>query len=251
MLRTILAPNASAMTLTGTICYIVGRQRAAIIDTGPADPRHIDALADQVAGADSVTILLTHDHPDHGAGAEELGRRIGTTALSLGASRTADRLHDGQTVDTDAGTLVTIATPGHCPDHAAFHWPAQDAIFCGDLMMGGLDTAVVAAPEGNLRLYLESLERLRTLRPRVIYPAHGPPFTEPDRAIDRYLDHRRHRTDQVRTALRDGYRSTTAITNRVYGNELDPRLRSFAEAAVEAYLEYLRETGRLATGPDD
>jgi glyoxylase-like metal-dependent hydrolase (beta-lactamase superfamily II) len=233
------------MTLAGTITYVVGERQLAIIDPGTAARAHLDTLADAARNAGSVTILLTHDHPDHAGGAAELGRRLDAPVRGIAAGQDAPPLADGDAIATDEGELVVLATPGHCPDHAAFHWPAQDAVFCGDLMMGGLDTAVVAAPEGNLGAYLASLERLRTLRPRIIYPSHGPPFTDADEAVGRYVAHRRERERQVLDALAAGARGTEAITDAVYGDLLNPGLRPFAEAAVEAYLLHLRETGRL------
>jgi glyoxylase-like metal-dependent hydrolase (beta-lactamase superfamily II) len=273
--RAILAPNASPMTMAGTITYLVGADHVAILDPGSADPRHLAAIAAAVGDADSATILLTHDHPDHATGARELAELLGApaggrtgsgTGAPAAGPRVAPRgsraaglavpvrtladgtLADGDAVPTDHGDLTVVATPGHCPDHAAFHWPAAAAVFCGDLMMGGLDTAVVAAPEGDVGAYLESLERLRALRPSVIYPAHGPPFTDPDGDIDRYVRHRREREAQVLAAVAAGARTADAITDRVYGDSIDPRLRDFARAAVVAYLRHLRETGRL---PDD
>jgi glyoxylase-like metal-dependent hydrolase (beta-lactamase superfamily II) len=111
--------------------------------------------------------------------------------------------------------------------------------------MGGLDTAVVAAPDGDLGAYLDSLERLRSLHLSVIYPAHGPPFTDPDRALDRYVQHRRDRLEQVLAAVEAGDRDANSITDRIYGDSMDPGLRPFALAAVEAYLAYLRATERM------
>jgi glyoxylase-like metal-dependent hydrolase (beta-lactamase superfamily II) len=242
--RAFLAPNASPMTMDGTVTYVVGRRMAAIIDPGSAAAAHVDVLAAAVAGAARVDILVTHDHPDHSTGVPELARRLDATVWSLRAGSLAD----GSVIATDEGDLVGVATPGHSDDHVSFHWPAADAVFCGDLMMGGLDTAVVAAPEGSIAAYLRSLERLRSLRPRTIYPAHGLPFTDPDEAISRYVRHRAERETQVLAAMAAGARSVAEITDLVYGAGLDERLKSFAEAAVAAYLEHLRESGRLEEG---
>jgi glyoxylase-like metal-dependent hydrolase (beta-lactamase superfamily II) len=232
------------MTMGGTVSYVVGRQRAIVLDPGSAAPTHLDALTAAVQGAGHVTILLTHDHPDHSTGAPDLARRLDAPVLSLGAGT----LRDGEAIATDEGEIVVVSTPGHTPDHAAFFWPAARAAFCGDLMMGGLDTAVVAAPEGDLAAYLASLEKLRALRPEIVYPAHGPPFTDPDQAIDRYVRHREQRERQVLDALAAGVRGLDDITDHVYGGGLDEGLRGFALAAIQAYLIHLRATGRL---PDD
>ena len=242
MLETVLAPNASPLTLDGTRTYIVGGSRAVVIDPGSDDPGHLDAIAAALGGGSLVAVLVTHGHPDHLAGAPELADRLDAPVRRLG-----DRsLAHGDTVETDAGALTVIATPGHTRDHAAFHWPEQAAVFCGDLMMGGQDTALVAPPDGRLGPYLESLDRVRALEPDVIYPAHGPAFDDPEAALDRYVAHRQERLDQVMDALRAGHgQDTDALRNAVYGDDLDQELHSVANAALKAYLGYLQGQGAV------
>jgi glyoxylase-like metal-dependent hydrolase (beta-lactamase superfamily II) len=241
VLRTIVAPNASPLTLDGTRTHVLGRLRLLIIDPGSGDPSHLDALADAVGSGDVAAVVVTHAHPDHEAGADELAGRIGAPV------RMARRgtLRDGDLLDTDAGPVRAVATPGHTRDHMALHWPAGSAIFCGDLMVGGQDTALVAPPEGRLGPYLASLDRIRKLRPGTIYPAHGPPFHHPEDALDRYVRHRRVRLDQVRRALLDGSAGYEALLTAVYGSDLDPELRDPALAALKAYLEHLQALGQI------
>ena len=148
-------------------------------------------------------------------------------------------------METDSGRLVTVATPGHTTDHAAFHWPDSDAVFCGDLMMGGHHTALVAPPEGRLGPYLMSLERVRGLAPGVIYPAHGPAFDDPQAALDRYVGHRRARLDQVLRAVRGGAHDYETLRRVVYGDSLEPGLERAAMAALKAYLEHLQGLGEV------
>ena len=240
MLRSVLAPNASAMTLDGTRTHLVGERDVAVIDPGPDLPSHIDAL---VAGAPRpVAILLTHTHPDHAAGATSLAARTGAPVRCIAD----DSLAEGDVIVTDHGALVTLHSPGHAPDHASFHWPEQAMVFCGDLMMGGLDTALVAPPEGDLSDYLASLERMRRLRPAVIVPAHGPPFTDCDASIDRYVEHRQARLRQVLNALADDPLTTDGVAERVYGGTIPAELREVATAAAEAYLRHLARQGLVA-----
>lgn len=238
-LRTLLAPNPSPMTLDGTRTFVVGRREAAVIDPGPDDPIHRERLLRALEDAARVTLALTHRHPDHAAGADVLAAALGSRVQRGPAVPS-----EGDVVPTDAGDLHVLATPGHTPDHCAFHWPAESAIFCGDLMMGGLDTALVAAGEGDLGQYLASLERLRGLRAAILYPAHGPPFTEPDAAIARYLEHRADRERQVLAALAQGARGLREIASHVYG-EIAPELRDWVELTVRAYLEHLEGMGRV------
>jgi len=242
MLQTVLAPNASPLTLDGTRTYIVGEARAVVIDPGSDDPTHLDAIVEALGDGVLATVLVTHEHPDHLQGAGALAER-----LDARVRRFANRsIGAGDTVETDAGTLVAVPTPGHTPDHLAFHWPEANAVFCGDLMMGGQDTALVAVPEGRLGPYLGSLERVRRLEPAVIYPAHGPPFEDPMAAIDRYVQHREERMEQVLAALRAGHgASNDALRTFVYGDDLPEALHGAAQAALKAYLEYLQGQGRV------
>lgn len=240
-MRSILAPNPSPMTLDGTRTYLVGRARVAVIDPGPAIDAHLDAVAETIGDGVVVGVLVTHTHADHAGGAAALAERMGAPLLA----RRVGTLAEGDRIETDAGVLVPVATPGHAPDHLAFHWPEGDAVFCGDLMLGGLDTALVAAPEGDLTAYLASLERLRALAPRVIFPAHGPPFEHPAQAIDAYIRHRRDRETQVLAALQAGVATLDGLADAVYGRDLHPTLRDFTRRTVAAYLEHLERVGRV------
>ena len=240
MLRTVLAPNASPLTLDGTRTYVVGRGRVAVLDPGSDDPGHLEAVADAIGDGAVTAILVTHDHPDHIGGASALAERFDCPVRSL-RGRT---LREGQRIETDAGELVAVATPGHTTDHVAFHWPAERAVFCGDLMMGGHDTALVAPPEGRLGAYLASLERIRALAPSIIHPAHGPAFMQPDQALDRYVRHRELRQEQVLGALRRGVGGYEDLLDAVYGDAVAPELRRAAMAALKAYLEHLQAQGK-------
>jgi glyoxylase-like metal-dependent hydrolase (beta-lactamase superfamily II) len=233
--RVVTAANPSPMTLDGTHTYLVGRRRVAVIDPGPALAAHREAIV-EVVGDGEAEILLTHGHPDHAAGAAALAERLGAPVRAAAAG-----VVDGRRFTTDGGELVAVATPGHAPDHYAFHWPDAGAVFVGDLMMGGQDTTLVAPPEGDLGAYLSSLERVRSLRADVLYPAHGPPFRDAPAAIAAYMAHRRDREARVVAALQEGPLSVDALVDAVYGGELDARLREAARGATHAYLRHLNE----------
>ncbi|HUH12179.1 MAG TPA: MBL fold metallo-hydrolase [Longimicrobiales bacterium] len=239
-LRVLRADNASPLTLDGTRTYLVGEREVAVIDPGPAHADHLRTLTAALRGAAAVRVLLTHGHPDHAAGAAPLAARLGATVHGLADGTLAP----GETVPTDAGVLVVHAAPGHTPDHAVFHWPERAAVFCGDLLTGGMDTALVAPPEGDLGDYLRSLERVDGLAAGVLLPAHGPPFHDPAATLERYTAHRRERERQVLAALGAGARTVAGVVERVYPG-LQEGLRRAAEGAVLAYLEHLAADGRV------
>lgn len=255
MLRTLLAGNPSPMTLDGTRTFVVGRERPAVIDPGPDDAAHRAALEAALAGRRPAAILLTHAHPDHAEGAAALARRTGGEvlmargALSPLPEGVVDRwIGEGAEVETDAGTLRAVATPGHAPEHLAFHWegasaPAGGALFVGDLLMGSGDTTLVSPPEGDLRAYLRSLDRVEEVGAGVLYPAHGEPIERVREALERYRAHRRVRIEQVEAALRGRPGATSEeLVDLVYGAELHPALRAAAKGSLEAILHYLRGT---------
>jgi glyoxylase-like metal-dependent hydrolase (beta-lactamase superfamily II) len=257
MLQTILASNPSPMTLDGTRTFVVGRERAVVIDPGPDDPAHLDAILAALDGRTPAAILLTHSHPDHADAAPALAARTGAPVrMAVGAPgfRTdafvSQRLADGERIETDAGALTAVATPGHAPEHVCFlltEGPAEHdrALIAGDMFMGGGDTTLVAPPEGSLTDYLASLDRLEALRPGVIHPAHGPPIADGMEAIRRYRAHRAERIEQVVHALRHGPAAPGELIDRVYGAELHPQLRGAAEGSLRAILSHLTATGRV------
>lgn len=256
MLQTILAPNPSPMTLDGTRTFIVGRERAVVIDPGPDDAAHLDAIGRALDGRTPVAILLTHGHADHAASAGLLFSRTGAPVrMARGAlvplqEVVTEWIEDGERIGTDAGALTAVATPGHAPEHVCFVWtdgPAEHdrALIAGDMFMGGGDTTLVAPPEGSLTEYLASLDRLEALRPGAIHPAHGPPIADGMEAIRRYRAHRAERIEQVVRALRHAPAAPGELIDRVYGAELHPGLRGAAEGSLRAILAHLADTGRV------
>ncbi|MEX2582044.1 MAG: MBL fold metallo-hydrolase [Gemmatimonadota bacterium] len=255
-LRSVLAPNPSPMTLDGTRTYIVGRRRPVVIDPGPAVATHVQAVLSRLEGQEPVAIVLTHTHEDHAGAAAELSRASGGPVLLSDPSRLAPgspsafhlrlRAEEGDIIESDAGSLRIVATPGHAPDHIALVWrgeeaPPDGAAFVGDLLMGEGDTTLVAPPEGNLAEYLRSLDKLRRLGLSVLYPAHGPALQRAGDAIDRYTEHRRIRIDQVGRALSERPDiPLSSLVQLVYGDGLDPRLRRAAEGSLQALVRYLQ-----------
>lgn len=223
------APNPGPMTLDGTNTYVVGRDPAVVIDPGPDDAGHIEAIREVVEGRGGIgTVLLTHSHSDHAGGVEALG---------LEPARPAD----GENV---AG-LRALATPGHAADHFCFL--LDRACFTGDLILG--EGSTIVGPRemgGSLADYMRSLEKLRALDLTTIYPGHGPEVTDPEAKIAEYIEHRMMRERRLVAALERGERSKAALLAEVW-DDVPELLRGAAAIAMQAHLEKLEDEGRLPT----
>jgi glyoxylase-like metal-dependent hydrolase (beta-lactamase superfamily II) len=226
-LERLTAPNPSPMTLEGTNTYIVGRDPAVVIDPGPNDPGHIEAVRASADARGGIgVVLLTHGHGDHSDGVEALG--VAPTPVS-----------DGETI---AG-LEVIATPGHAEDHFCFL--LEKACFTGDLILG-MGSTIVGPRDtgGSLLEYMRSLERLQQLDLEVLYPGHGPEVDDPQAKIAEYIEHRLMRERRLVAALDRGERSRAALLAEVW-DDVPAELRGPAAIAMEAHLEKLQDEGRL------
>ena len=219
------APNPSPLSLDGTNTYVVDRW---VVDPGPADPGHLDAVM-AAAGGSLEGIVLTHDHPDHAEGAPALAERAGTRQLLRPAG--GER----------AGPFEAIATPGHSPDSVCLLHGR--VLFSGDTVLGA--GSVFLTPGGGaLAAYLASLRRLRDLDLEVICPGHGPVIADPRAKIDEYLEHRLERERRLLTALEAGACTIDALLDEAW-SEVPAQLRPLAAVTLEAHLEKLRDEGRL------
>ena len=245
--RIVQADNAGLFALGGTRSVIVGRRRVAVVDPGPDDAPHREALLREVEGAEWGVILLTHRHPDHAAGGPALARATGFQVRAAAEGSGVEPLSAGQRVATDGGTLEVVPTPGHTPDHLAFLLRPHGILLAGDLLLGRGSTTWVGEYPGCVADYLASLDRIQAMELRRIIPAHGPDLTDPDDAVDRFRSHRLERIRQVQGALDDGVggrepaskEGLEALVDRIYGDELPTGLREGARWSVRAILEYL------------
>ncbi len=242
----IRANNPSPMTLTGTNTYVVGRDPAWVIDPGPDDAAHIDAVraAGEARGGISG-VLLTHSHADHSAGVELLG-----APLLWGAVSGSDETNwlpdpDHRPANEAPPEFEVVPTPGHAADHAAFVW--RDVCFCGDIILG--EGSTIVPPEafgGSLADYLASLKRLRELDVSLFAPGHGEWITDPRAKIDEYVAHRAAREQTLLVAINSGERSRKALLDDAWADVPDV-LRGAAALAMQAHLEKLEAEGLVDT----
>lgn len=242
----VLAPNPSQMTLGGTNSYILsdGDGQLAVVDPGPDDPGHIQALLDAVDRLGRlVSVLVTHRHHDHLPAALPLCERTGAVLVGHPDLPGVQRpVQDGQVV---FGALVALSTPGHTRESLTFWDPPSRALFTGDLMAGS-GTVVVDDQPGALTDYLASLERLAALEPRAIYPGHGPRVDDAPARIREYLAHRRQRVQQVIDQLAATPTATVDDLVAAIYPTLQPTLVPQAARNVRANLDVLEREGRVA-----
>ena len=265
--RRMLCDNPSPFTFKGTMSYIVGRGQVAIIDPGPDDARHIDALLDAVRNETVTHIVVTHTHRDHSPGAARVKAATGAKTYGEGPHRAARPLHvgeaprldasndtdfspdqplaDGAVVSGNGFTLEAIATPGHTANHMAFALKGADVLFSGDHVMGW-STSIVAPPDGAMSDYMASLDRLAA-RPETVYLAgHGDVIRNAPDLVARYIAHRRGREASILHRLGKEEADIPSLVRAIYIG-LDPRLAGAAALSTLAHLEDLTARGLVAT----
>jgi glyoxylase-like metal-dependent hydrolase (beta-lactamase superfamily II) len=227
---------------THTNCYRVGRT---VIDPASPYPDEQARLAAWLAdGVDRI--VLTHHHVDHIGGVVDLAARTGAPVYAHADARMPFpvdvRLEDDDVLDTGAGHLRCLHTPGHADGHLCFLLEETGEIIAGD-MVAGTGTIVLLPPEGHLATYLASLERLLPLATTLL-PAHGPAIPDGVGLVRHYIAHRHARTAQVEAALADGPRDPRGIAAAVYAGVPGVDL-ALAAAQVRTHLSWLVEHGRV------
>jgi glyoxylase-like metal-dependent hydrolase (beta-lactamase superfamily II) len=243
----VLAANPGLMTLDGTNTWLLREadsESAVVVDPGPDDAVHLGAVL-RAAGR-VATILLSHGHPDHSAGAARLAELTGAPVRALDPAHRlgSEGLGEGDMIAASGVELRVWATPGHTSDSLSFllgePGEASSAVLTGDTILGR-GTTVVAYPDGDLGDYLTSLRRLAELGDSTVLPGHGPELAAAATAANAYLAHREQRLDQVRAALASlgPEVDPVAVVELVYA-DVDRALWPAAELSVRAQLAYLR-----------
>ncbi len=267
--RRVIAENPGPFTFTGTGVYIVGTGDVAVIDPGPVLPAHIDAMNAALEGERVTHVFVTHHHLDHTPLSRPLAERHGCPIYGYGRplreedlGETDVRLEAGDDVGfapdievTDGDEfegpnwrLTALHTPGHTSNHMCYAFPQESLLFCGDHVMAW-STSVVSPPDGDMGDYLDSLERIRQMRFRSLWPAHGPAVTDPDRYITAYIAHRRNREHQIVEQMKAGRTRIKDMVSAMYA-DVDKRLHPAAAHSVLAHMVHLVKQGRVVCDDD-
>ncbi|WP_062011208.1 MBL fold metallo-hydrolase [Aureimonas sp. AU4] len=241
----VTARNAGPMTFHGTNTYLVGSDDLVVIDPGPSDDRHLEALLAAIANRPVTAIVLTHGHLDHSALARSLQRNVDAPILASAAyagSKDGD-LADHQVLSLGSATFEVVATPGHTADHVAFALRGASLLFSGDHVMAW-STTVIAPPDGRMSDYMASLDRLMPRRETRYLPGHGGPVERPQVLLRALRTHRRMREAAILNRLATGPAEAGAITADLYRG-IEPALRKAATLSVLAHLEDLTEKRRV------
>jgi glyoxylase-like metal-dependent hydrolase (beta-lactamase superfamily II) len=249
-IRRLVAPNPSMMTGPGTNTYLFGSDAVAVLDPGPVIDSHLQAI--EAAAVGKIRwVLVTHTHRDHSPAAAVLAKRVGAELLGRPAPEgghqdmtfAPDRiLEDGDCLNVDGIDIEAIRTPGHASNHVCYRHAEQDWIFTGDHVIDG-STVVINPPDGNMKDYLESLEKLKRRNPLALAPGHGDLINDPQRLVDWIIAHRLEREAKVLLALRANPRLTSMeLVPHVYA-DVDKKLYGWAERSLLAHLIKLQADG--------
>ena len=263
LIRRVVARNPSRMTARGTATYIVGHGQVAVIDPGPALAEHVDALLAALRGETVAHILVTHTHRDHSPAAAAIRAATGAPTLGYGPhgggegefsdggadlAFVPDRaLGDGDAVEGKGYVLRAVHTPGHTSNHLCFALEEPGGggvLFPGDHVMGW-STSVVVPPDGDMRAYVRSLEKLLARDDGLYMPTHGAPIADPKPYVRALIAHRHERTAGILARLRAGDRRIPELVAALYAG-LPDGLRRPAGWSVLAHLIELIEDGRVA-----
>lgn len=246
---TLLAPNPSPYTGPGTNTYLVTSRATpcVVIDPGPEIEAHMQTVATAASHGRLRALIVTHDHPDHGAGAARLRALTGAPILTserATSSYANATLADGDTLEVGERRLRVLYTPGHRYDHLCLLLEDDRTLFAGDVVAGA-GTVLIAPPEGDMAAYLRTLHRLLALDLARILPGHGAPIEHPHELLRQYIAHRGEREEQIWRALVAGPKTVTALVARIYP-DLDPAVREAAGLTMLAHLLKLEGEGRVA-----
>lgn len=263
LIRRVICNNPGPFTYTGTGTYIIGNGDVAVIDPGPLDDTHLDAILAALEPDEKVShIVITHTHLDHSPLAMPLKARTGAEIYAHAPGQV--EAFDGPKLEEDADenfvpdhivthgdmieggdwTLECVFTPGHMSGHMCYALTEEKALFSGDHVMGW-STTVIAPPDGDMTDYMASLDLLLERDDIIYWPTHGTCIEDPQNFVRAYITHRRARETQVVERLKAGDSDIREMVKTMY-IDVDKRLHPAAALSVLAHMQDLTKRGLVA-----
>lgn len=261
-IRRVIANNPSPFTLYGTGTYILGEGQVAVIDPGPADKAHIEAIVAATEGEEITHVLVTHTHMDHSPGCRLLkefsdaktyaygphgaGKLEQGVEVEEGGDMEFDpdvRVTDGEVISADTWSVECVYTPGHTSNHMCFQLQSEKALFTGDHVMGW-STSIISPPDGDMAAYMGSLDKLLARDDKVYWPTHGPAITETAKHVQAFIEHRQEREHQVMRCIDQGIHVIGEMVPVMY-TDTPEFMYPAAARSVLASIEYMVAKGDL------
>ncbi len=264
-IRRVVAENPSAFTLHGTGTYIIGQGNVAVLDPGPLDEKHINAILKATEGEAISHLLITHTHNDHSPGAALLKEATEAKTFGFGPHGSGKpgmkpeeggdmafvpdiEVKDGDIIEGKDWTVKAIHTPGHLSNHICFELIEEKTLFSGDHVMGW-STSIVSPPDGDMTEYMASLEKLLTYDHEIYWPTHGPAILDPHPFVKGLIAHRHDRMDQIRSCLQEGPMNIPVLVKAMY-TDIPDYLHPAAARSVYSHLIMMVEKGEILCDGD-
>ena len=263
LVRRVIANNPGPFTYTGTGTYIVGSKELAIIDPGPLDDNHLEAILTATKDEKITHIMVTHTHNDHSPLAKSLKERTGAliysfdqNSINIGENNKFEegydnkfscdiKLKDGDLIRGGDWTLEAIHTPGHTSNHLCYSLKEEKILFSGDHVMGW-STTVIVPPDGDMEDYIQSLEKLLRRDDKNYLPTHGKMIENPKELVKKYITHRSSREDQIIKTIKSGNNKIIDIVKVIYV-DVDKRLYPAASMSTLAHLTRMINKRQIKT----
>ena len=266
--RRVIANNPSAFTFHGTGTYILGEGKVAVIDPGPLDPNHIEAILQGVKGEEVSHVLITHTHMDHSPGYQLMKPECKAVSYGFGPHGSGkldegvkieeggdmqfvpdERVSHGDIIDGGNWSVECVYTPGHTSNHVCFQLKEGRILFTGDHVMGW-STSIVSPPDGDMEAYMNSLDLLLERDDRVYWPTHGPAVTEPKEHVTAFIAHRREREKQILKCVDEGVHIISEMVPKMYQGTPEFMYPAAARSVLAA-VEYMIKRGVLVSDQDN